>query len=113
MAASLSNGAPQTNGTSKPSTDGHVKSYSAKHHLAAHFIGGNHLKAALSGPVKDFVANSDGHTVITSVWCKPRMVHARVVADQVRVPGADRQQWNRSRERNQIGAEMGVRDLWR
>ena len=68
MAVSLPNGTPQTNGTSKPSTDGQVKSYSAKHDLPAHFIGGNHLKAALSGPVKDFVANNDGHTVITSVW---------------------------------------------
>lgn len=72
MTASLPNGAPKTNGTSKASVEGHAKSYSAKHNLPAHFIGGNHLKAALSGPVKDFVTNNDGHTVITSVCCTLR-----------------------------------------
>lgn len=42
-------------------------SYAAKHKLADHFIGGNKLANAAPGPVKDFVANNDGHTVITSV----------------------------------------------
>lgn len=42
-------------------------SYAAKHQLADHFIGGNKLENAAAGPVKDFVANHDGHTVITNV----------------------------------------------
>ncbi|TVY68645.1 Acetyl-CoA carboxylase [Lachnellula suecica] len=42
-------------------------SYAAKHQLADHFIGGNKLENAPAGPVKDFVANNDGHTVITNV----------------------------------------------
>lgn len=62
---SQSNGVPRTNGT----TNGHASSYAAKHNLPAHFIGGNHLAVAPAGPVKDFVTNSDGHTVITSVGC--------------------------------------------
>ncbi|KAL8975829.1 MAG: hypothetical protein Q9177_006978, partial [Variospora cf. flavescens] len=41
-------------------------SYAAKHKLAPHFIGGNHLDVAPASSVKDFVANNDGHTVITS-----------------------------------------------
>jgi acetyl-CoA carboxylase/biotin carboxylase 1 len=44
-------------------------SYAAKHEIADHFIGGNKLENAAAGPVKDFVANHDGHTVITNV-CK-------------------------------------------
>lgn len=42
-------------------------SYAAKHNLADHFIGGNKLENAPAGPVKDFVASHDGHTVITNV----------------------------------------------
>jgi acetyl-CoA carboxylase/biotin carboxylase 1 len=42
-------------------------SYAAKHKLADHFIGGNRLENAPAGPVKDFVASHDGHTVITNV----------------------------------------------
>jgi acetyl-CoA carboxylase/biotin carboxylase 1 len=42
-------------------------SYAAKHKLADHFIGGNKLENAVTGPVKDFVAAHDGHTVITNV----------------------------------------------
>ncbi|KAL9035125.1 MAG: hypothetical protein Q9214_006729, partial [Letrouitia sp. 1 TL-2023] len=41
--------------------------YAVKHKLAPHFIGGNHLDAAPASSVKDFVANHDGHTVITNV----------------------------------------------
>ena len=61
------NGTPKahTNGT-VPITKGSV-SYAAKHKLADHFIGGNKLENAPSGAVKDFVANHDGHTVITNV----------------------------------------------
>lgn len=39
----------------------------SKHSLPSHFIGGNRLEAAAPGAVKDFVAKSDGHSVITSV----------------------------------------------
>lgn len=67
MASSTLNGAPKTNGVSRPLVNGLKKSHSAKHNLPAHFIGGNHLDAAAPGKVKDFVAGHDGHTVITSV----------------------------------------------
>jgi hypothetical protein len=59
------NGVPHTNGT-VPTMNGAV-SYAAKHNLADHFIGGNKLENAAAGPVKDFVASHDGHTVISSV----------------------------------------------
>jgi acetyl-CoA carboxylase / biotin carboxylase 1 len=58
-------GAPKVNGQ----TNG-VSSYSAKfdlHHQQPHFIGGNQLSKAPPSKVKDFVAASDGHTVITNV----------------------------------------------
>ena len=44
-----------------------ASSYAAKFNLAPHFIGGNHLDRAPAGAVKDFVANNDGHTVISNV----------------------------------------------
>ena len=42
-------------------------SYTDKRKIADHFIGGNRLENATAGPVKDFVTNHDGHTVITNV----------------------------------------------
>lgn len=42
-------------------------SRAAKYNLASHFIGGNHLDAAAPSSVKDFVAQHEGHSVITSV----------------------------------------------
>lgn len=72
MATPAVNGvAAKANGIVKSVAKGHARSYSARHNLPAHFIGGNHLKAALSGPVKEFVASHDGHTVITSVGAQP------------------------------------------
>lgn len=69
MASPKANGYPApVNGITKPSAKGRARAYSARHNLAAHFIGGNHLEAASPGPVKDFVAHHDGHTVITSVY---------------------------------------------
>jgi acetyl-CoA carboxylase/biotin carboxylase 1 len=66
MASSASKGVkPHTNGT-VPILNGST-SYAAKRKLADHFIGGNRLENAAAGPVKDFVAAHDGHTVITSV----------------------------------------------
>jgi len=55
-----------SNGTVPIVPNGHT-SYAAKHNLADHFIGGNKLENAAPGAVKDFVANHDGHTVITNV----------------------------------------------
>lgn len=52
-------------------SNGTPSSYAAKTNLAPHFIGGNHLGAAASGKVKDFVAAHDGHTVITNVRTAP------------------------------------------
>ena len=66
MAKSVTNGIPKTNGVSKSLVNGHKDSHASKY-LPAHFIGGNHLEAAAPGRVKDFVAEHDGHTVITSV----------------------------------------------
>ncbi|KAI9795335.1 MAG: acetyl-coenzyme-A carboxylase [Piccolia ochrophora] len=57
----------QPNGVTVPVVNGSSSSYAAKHNLAPHFIGGNHLQAAPAGAVKEFVSNNDGHTVITSV----------------------------------------------
>ena len=42
-------------------------SRAAKYSLPSHFIGGNHLDAAAPSSVKDFVAQHEGHSVITSV----------------------------------------------
>ncbi|GJN67713.1 acetyl-coenzyme-A carboxylase [Purpureocillium lilacinum] len=55
-----------TNGRTVPVVNGKA-SYAEKHSLADHFIGGNKLANAPPSKVKDFVAQSDGHTVITNV----------------------------------------------
>ncbi|KAJ6786484.1 hypothetical protein PWT90_10419 [Aphanocladium album] len=47
-------------------SNGHA-SYAEKHSIAPHFIGGNRLDNAPASKVKDFVAQHDGHTVITNV----------------------------------------------
>jgi acetyl-CoA carboxylase/biotin carboxylase 1 len=60
MAGAAQNGA---NGDA----NGAPSSYAAKFNLAPHFIGGNELRHASPGKVKDFVAAHDGHTVITNV----------------------------------------------
>jgi len=41
--------------------------YAERHNIADHFIGGNRLANAPASKVKDFVAEHDGHTVITNV----------------------------------------------
>jgi len=57
----------ETNGTNgRPHSNGKV-SYAEKHKLADHFIGGNRVEDAPASKVKDFVAQNDGHTVITNV----------------------------------------------
>lgn len=54
-----------SNGTQ--AVNGYGSSFAAKHELPSHFIGGNRLDLARPGAVKDFVANHQGHSVITSV----------------------------------------------
>ena len=75
MATLAVNGASKSNGV-LTNGDAHsakgprprtASSYAAKFNLAPHFIGGNHLDLAPAGAVKDFVANNDGHTVISNV----------------------------------------------
>lgn len=64
------NGAPKMNGeATNGAANGYPSSYAAKHDLAPHFIGGNHLGNAPPSKVKNFVQASDGHTVITNVSC--------------------------------------------
>lgn len=79
MATITVNGTPHTNGAhtngltngdSHPTNGIHervLSSYAKKFNLAPHFIGGNHLEAAPSSKVKNFVTAHDGHTVITNV----------------------------------------------
>ncbi|KAJ2907251.1 hypothetical protein MKZ38_006545 [Zalerion maritima] len=43
------------------------QTYAEKQKIADHFIGGNNLHTARPSKVKDFVAENDGHTVITNV----------------------------------------------
>ena len=59
------NGAPSSMRT-VPVSNG-KQAYFEKHSIADHFIGGNNLHTAPPSKVKDFVAENDGHTVITNV----------------------------------------------
>lgn len=59
MAGDSSNGA-----VAKPNGSA---SYAQRFNIADHFIGGNKLENAAASKVKDFVAQNDGHTVITNV----------------------------------------------
>ncbi|KAF7544682.1 hypothetical protein G7046_g9736 [Stylonectria norvegica] len=69
--AEIANGTPNgTSARSVPHVNGNV-SYAEKYNIADHFIGGNSLENAPAGKVKDFVAQNNGHTVITNV-CIPR-----------------------------------------
>lgn len=97
----------QLNGT-VPIVNGRT-SYTAKHKIADHFIGGNRLENAVAGPVKDFVTNHDGHTVITNVGVDAG--YQRVVLTAL--AGLDCQQWYCSSQGDPIRAEMGLRDLRR
>lgn len=59
--------ADNTNGVNGRSAPNGRASYAERHNLADHFIGGNRLSNAPASKVKDFVAENDGHTVITNV----------------------------------------------
>ncbi|KAH7038334.1 acetyl-CoA carboxylase [Microdochium trichocladiopsis] len=61
------NGRPAANGSRTVPVSNGKASYAEKHKIADHFIGGNKLANAPPSKVKDFVANHDGHTVITNV----------------------------------------------
>jgi acetyl-CoA carboxylase/biotin carboxylase 1 len=63
MADAVSGASSKLNGHA----NGAPSSYAAKFNLASHFIGGSELSKAPPSKVKDFVAASDGHTVISSV----------------------------------------------
>lgn len=63
MADTVSGASAKVNGHA----NGAPSSYAAKFNLAPHFIGGSELSKAAPSKVKDFVAASDGHTVISSV----------------------------------------------
>lgn len=54
------------NGRTVPVANGSM-TYAEKHKIADHFIGGNRLANAPASKVKDFVAEHNGHTVITNV----------------------------------------------
>jgi hypothetical protein len=100
---------PHANGT-VPIMNG-ATSYAAKHKLADHFIGGNKLENAAPGKVKDFVANHDGHTVITKVSQLQSGGYTRI---QLKAKlGPDCQQWYCSSQGDSIGTKMGLRNLWR
>ena len=75
MAPTVTDGVgANTNGAVVPKMNGAAKSASrfSHKHLPSHFIGGNHLDAAASSKVKDFVIANNGHTVITSVSARRR-----------------------------------------
>ena len=81
MATTLTNGTPKTNGV-KPMVNGHSRSgsvYAARHNIPSHFIGGNALRNASPSKVKDFIAENDGHSVITSVNTSFRRVTCGVL----------------------------------
>jgi hypothetical protein len=102
------NGVVRTHGT-VPIMNGST-TYAAKHKLADHFIGGNKLENAAPGPVKDFVASHDGHTVITNVCQQIWNPRRSRLTDLL---GLDCQQRYCSSQGNSIGAKMGLRNLRR
>lgn len=56
-----------TNGANGRTAVNGKASYAEKNKVADHFIGGSRLANAPASKVKDFVAQNDGHTVITNV----------------------------------------------
>jgi acetyl-CoA carboxylase/biotin carboxylase 1 len=100
MAGAQQNGA---NG----STNGGPTTWAAKHNLAPHFIGGNHLGQAAPSKVKEFVAAHDGHTVITNVRS---LQEAPTETEELTIAraGAHCEQRNCGSQGNPLGAEMGI-----
>jgi hypothetical protein len=113
------------NGRTAVATNGKA-SYAERNQVADHFVGGNRLANAAAGKVKDFVAQNDGHTVITNVsypqtrhcsspeFALVRMrEHQDVIALTRCSTGLDRQQRHRSRQGDPVRTEMGLRDVRR
>ena len=92
--------------------NGAPSSYAAKFNLAPHFIGGNELRHASPGKVKDFVAAHDGHTVITNVR---KALDARIGGGLTLgfLAGTHCEQRYRRSQGDPLGAEVGIRDFWR
>jgi hypothetical protein len=116
MGISTNNMAGAAQKEANGSANGAPSSYAAKFNLAPHFIGGNHLHAAAPGKVKDFVAAHDGHTVITNVRSTCAAV-IEVIGGKseltVVLTGAHCKQRYCSSQGNPLGAEVGIRDVWR
>lgn len=93
--------------------NGYPSANAAKHNLAPHFIGGNHLGVASPGKVKEFVAANGGHTVVTNVRLRKIEAAEHRAGANGSLTGPHRQQWYRRGQGNQIGAEVGIRDVWR
>ena len=56
-----------TNGAANGHGSNGKATYAEQHNLPSHFIGGNRVADAAPSKVKDWVAQNDGHTVITNV----------------------------------------------
>lgn len=103
------------------SSNGHVSA--AKYNIPSHFIGGNHLDAAPPSSVKDFVANHEGHSVISSVSGNLRGSETTKVFRSHQHStisltsglalgiGSHRQQRYCRRQGDSIGPEMGLRNI--
>jgi hypothetical protein len=112
MADAVSGASSKLNGHA----NGAPSSYAAKFNLASHFIGGSELSKAPPSKVKDFVASSDGHTVISSVSSLDKAFHRHCApssADSDNLAGPDCEQRYRRRQRDPFSAEMGIRDIGR
>jgi hypothetical protein len=75
------------NGVVVPQSNGKA-SYAELNQVADHFIGGNKLENAPDSKVKDFVAENDGHTVITNVSSAPRRSCSEAMG-----PGGKESRW--------------------
>lgn len=101
----------RANGT--PHTNGYPSSYAAKHNIASHFIGGNNLSTAAPSKVRDFVQAYDGHTVIKNVSLPELPATAPYLQADERYSGPHSQQWHRGGQDDPLGAQVGLRDVWR
>lgn len=88
-------------------------SYAERYSIADHFIGGNRLANAPASNVKDFVAEHDGHTVITNV-SRPALGARPCASDHDQRPmlilfaGSHCQQRYCRRQGDPIRPKMGV-----
>lgn len=98
----------------RPAMNGHGSSFAAKHDLAPHFIGGNHLANAPPSKVRDFVQAHDGHTVITNVrLLRPVWLSRLQIRPLTPFSGAHRQQRYCRSQVHSLCAKMVLRELRR